>query len=179
LFCFVLYGLETCHAIFKNEHKIFIWPCEKSIDMKTGKAQWRSFRISALRQYYLSYSDKILEDEMSGTCRSCKGERNSYCLVKKSPRRGVWDLGIDAEVTFSGVQGVNCTEDDHLKRLWTSRVLFNMQFLHKVNSHKLLKKGFPNSYRKSNKMPHCIKILFHIYMKLNMFRATHRPSSGA
>jgi len=25
----------------------------------------------------------------------------------------------------------------------------------------------------------CIKILFHIYMKLSMFRATHRPSSGA
>jgi len=22
-------------------------------------------------------------------------------------------------------------------------------------------------------------LLFHIYMKLNMFRATHRPSSGA
>ena len=36
-----------------------------------------------------------------------------------------------------------------------------------------------NSYRKSNKMPQCIKILFHIYMKINMFRATHRPSSGA
>jgi hypothetical protein len=33
---------------------------------------------------------------------------------------------------------------------------------------------------KSNKMPQCIKILlFHIYMKLSMFRATHRPSSGA
>jgi hypothetical protein len=33
---------------------------------------------------------------------------------------------------------------------------------------------------KSNKMQRCIKILlFHIYMKLNMFRATHRPSSGA
>jgi hypothetical protein len=32
---------------------------------------------------------------------------------------------------------------------------------------------------KSNKMQQCIKILFHIYMKLNMFRATHRPSSGA
>jgi len=31
---------------------------------------------------------------------------------------------------------------------------------------------------KSNKMQQCIKILFfHIYMKLNMFRATHRPSS--
>jgi len=30
------------------------------------------------------------------------------------------------------------------------------------------------------KMQQCIKILlFHIYMKLNMFRATHRPSSGA
>ena len=29
---------------------------------------------------------------------------------------------------------------------------------------------------KSNKMQQCIKILlFHIYMKLNMFRATHRP----
>jgi hypothetical protein len=33
---------------------------------------------------------------------------------------------------------------------------------------------------KCNKMQKCIKILlFHIYMKLNMFRATHRPSSGA
>jgi len=32
--------------------------------------------------------------------------------------------------------------------------------------------------KKSNKMQQCIKILlFHIYMKLNMFRATHRPSS--
>jgi hypothetical protein len=32
---------------------------------------------------------------------------------------------------------------------------------------------------KSNKMQQCIKILlFHIYMKLIMFRATHRPSSG-
>ena len=33
---------------------------------------------------------------------------------------------------------------------------------------------------KSNKMQQCIKILlFPIYMKLNMFRATHRLSSGA
>jgi hypothetical protein len=33
---------------------------------------------------------------------------------------------------------------------------------------------------KSNKMQQCIKILlFHIYMKLSMFRATRRPSSGA
>jgi len=33
---------------------------------------------------------------------------------------------------------------------------------------------------KSNKMQQSIKILlFPIYMKLNMFRATHRPSSGA
>jgi hypothetical protein len=32
---------------------------------------------------------------------------------------------------------------------------------------------------KSNKMQQCIKILlFPIYMKLNMFRATRRPSSG-
>jgi hypothetical protein len=33
---------------------------------------------------------------------------------------------------------------------------------------------------KSNKMQQCTKILlFHIYMKLSMFRATHRPPSGA
>jgi len=33
---------------------------------------------------------------------------------------------------------------------------------------------------KSNKMQQCNKILlFHVYIKLNMFRATHRPSSGA
>jgi hypothetical protein len=32
--------------------------------------------------------------------------------------------------------------------------------------------------KKYNTMQHCIKILFHIYMKLNMFRATHRSSSG-
>jgi len=29
-----------------------------------------------------------------------------------------------------------------------------------------------------NKMQKCIKILFDIYMKLNMFRATLSPSSG-
>jgi hypothetical protein len=33
---------------------------------------------------------------------------------------------------------------------------------------------------KSNKMQQCFKILFfHVDMKLNMFRATHRPSLGA
>jgi len=33
---------------------------------------------------------------------------------------------------------------------------------------------------KSNKIQQCIKILlFHIYMKLSMFWATHCPSSGA
>jgi len=32
----------------------------------------------------------------------------------------------------------------------------------------------------SSKMQQCINIsLFHIYIKLNMFRGTHRPSSGA
>jgi len=37
-----------------------------------------------------------------------------------------------------------------------------------------------NHKEKSNKMQQCIKtLLFHIYMKLNMFRATHRPSLGA
>ena len=37
----------------------------------------------------------------------------------------------------------------------------------------------PLSYRKSNKIPQCIRILFHICIKLNMFRATRRPSSRA
>jgi hypothetical protein len=32
---------------------------------------------------------------------------------------------------------------------------------------------------KSNKMQQCIKTLFPIYVNLNMFRATHRPSLGA
>jgi len=32
---------------------------------------------------------------------------------------------------------------------------------------------------KSNKMQQYQNLLLHIYMKLNMFRATHRPSSGA
>jgi len=33
---------------------------------------------------------------------------------------------------------------------------------------------------KSNKMQQCIKmLLLHVYVKLNMFRATHRLSSGA
>jgi hypothetical protein len=43
-------------------------------------------------------------------------------------------------------------------------------FVHRGKIHK----------EKSNKMQQCIKILlFHIYMKLNMFRTTHCPSSGA
>jgi hypothetical protein len=38
----------------------------------------------------------------------------------------------------------------------------------------------PIHTEKSNKMQQCIKIiLFYIYMKLDMFRTTHRPSSGA
>jgi hypothetical protein len=36
-----------------------------------------------------------------------------------------------------------------------------------------------NSQIKYNKMQERINILFHICMKLSMFRATHRPSSGA
>ena len=35
-------------------------------------------------------------------------------------------------------------------------------------------------HKKSNKIQQCIKLLLvHIYMKLNMFRTTHRQSSGA
>jgi hypothetical protein len=36
-----------------------------------------------------------------------------------------------------------------------------------------------HSQGKSNKMQQCVKILFHIFVKLEMFRATHRPSSEA
>jgi len=37
-----------------------------------------------------------------------------------------------------------------------------------------------NSYRNSQQHATVFKnLLFHIYMKLNIFRATHRPSSGA
>jgi hypothetical protein len=39
---------------------------------------------------------------------------------------------------------------------------------------------FSANEEKSNMMQQRIKmLLFHIYMKLNMFLATHRPSSGA
>ena len=48
----------------------------------------------------------------------------------------------------------------------------------KTPKSSLLKIHF-NSHKKSNQMQQCIKILFHIYMKLNVFRATHRPSPGA
>ena len=53
----------------------------------------------------------------------------------------------------------------HLKQLELPQTQSRWRAIHKENS---------------NKMQQCIKILlFHIYMKLNMFRATHRPSSGA
>ena len=48
--------------------------------------------------------------------------------------------------------------------------------------HNRQRKGYKQTIHKenSNKMQQCINIsLFHIYMKLNTFRATHRPSSGA
>ena len=52
------------------------------------------------------------------------------------------------------------------------------------NSNKLDVRGSvhhsTNHKEKSNKIQKCIKLLlFQIYMKLNMFRATHCPSSGA
>jgi len=53
------------------------------------------------------------------------------------------------------------------------------------NYDEIIKTDLPNTQymihkEKSSKMQQCIKLLlFHIYTKLNMFRATHRPSSGA
>ena len=60
--------------------------------------------------------------------------------------------------------------------VWLSACVFcvwTSQYVPKTNNI------LTDSQRKSNKMQQCIKILFHIYMKLNIFRATHRPSSGA
>jgi hypothetical protein len=67
---------------------------------------------------------------------------------------------------------------------WSCQVPLTLSSQHKIQLHssrqheqnKILD---TNSQRKSNKMQQCIKILFHIYMKLNLFRATHRPTSGA
>jgi hypothetical protein len=50
---------------------------------------------------------------------------------------------------------------------------YKLDILGSMHHNKFLKE-------KSNKMQQCIKILlFHIYMKVNMFRATRRPSSRA
>ena len=52
----------------------------------------------------------------------------------------------------------------------------NIQSKHDVRGfahHSIVHKENPD------KMQQCIKILFHVFVKLNMFRATHRPSSGA
>ena len=54
------------------------------------------------------------------------------------------------------------------------RVVGGRCHVHQLHVHQ------PSTYEKekSNKMQQCIKILlFRIYMKLNMFRMTHRPSS--
>jgi hypothetical protein len=66
-------------------------------------------------------------------------------------------------------------------------VLTNLFYFHFIynSAHKMITKETKieqlvimwDSQRKSNKMQQCIEILFHIHMKLNMFRATHRPSS--
>jgi hypothetical protein len=64
-----------------------------------------------------------------------------------------------------------CMTYSYLYFRCTNNVLYDVRgSVHHSTIHK----------EKSNKMQQCIKILlFHIYMKLNMFRATHRPSSGA
>jgi hypothetical protein len=68
--------------------------------------------------------------------------------------------------------------------LCTVVVLQNTPYSFQQYKRKLDVRGSVNSgtiYKeKSNKMQQSIKILlFHIYMKLSMFRATHRPSPGA
>ena len=64
----------------------------------------------------------------------------------------------------------------------TDRYFKLLQHISKTRSSIPILTGTFSCYktqRKSNKMQQCIKILFHIYMKLNMFRASRRPSSGA
>jgi len=55
----------------------------------------------------------------------------------------------------------------------------NAHYIAEINTYRL---KFVDSciivqfIKKSNKMQQCIKLLlFHIYMKFNMFQATHRP----
>jgi len=61
-------------------------------------------------------------------------------------------------------------EELKMTKLWRLTIRYRS---HK-GSHSTIHK------EESNKMQQCIKILlFHIYMKINMFRVTHRPSSGA
>jgi len=74
-------------------------------------------------------------------------------------------LGKDSEFFIHGCE-----------TLWlqnNSGVLFQLDVRGSVQHNTIYKE-------KSNKMQQCIKIsLFRICMKLNMFRATHRPSLGA
>jgi len=46
-------------------------------------------------------------------------------------------------------------------------------------SYFFFRKSIENSYQKIQQDATVYQNLFRIYMKLNMFRATHRPSSGA
>jgi hypothetical protein len=57
-------------------------------------------------------------------------------------------------------------------------IITQMQNVHRINSH--LNCRHNNSYRKIQRDATVYQnLLFHIYKKLNMFRATHGPSSGA
>jgi hypothetical protein len=62
-----------------------------------------------------------------------------------------------------GLEAVTCQESNHDSLMFVDMRII-AQFIKK----------------KSNKMQQCINILlFHIYVKLKAFWATHRPSSGA
>jgi hypothetical protein len=67
---------------------------------------------------------------------------------------------------------------DVAKPKYSNRILFQ----HKSNRFDVRSSLHHSTIHKekSNNMQQCIKVLlFHVYMELNMFRATYHPSSGA
>jgi hypothetical protein len=100
----------------------------------------------------------------AGECVVCKNKHSNYCRLE-------CDTVVRQYAHFkTETARPSVTYLDTRRHIQEHNNIDVRGFLHHSTIHK----------EKSNKMQQCIKILlFHIYMKLNMFRETHRPSSGA
>jgi hypothetical protein len=124
---------------------------------------------------------KIQADGMHGTGGKCERGTNiqPQCLKRH------WPLTVWRMVAYW------CIKTDHKQVLWWLINQFGAKIFVNKNINILVAWRLELDVRgsvhhskihkeKSNKMQQYIKILlFHIYMKLNMFRAIHRPSSRA